>query len=1206
MSNKFKRTGRKALSVFLSTTTAVWLSGAALFVPAAQAATLAELQAMLASIQQQIAALGGGSSSATQCTFTRSLTVGSTGSDVQCLQQYLNSSGHQVSASGAGSPGNETTYFGSRTKAAVAAWQVAMGVSPAAGYFGPISQAKYATVAGGATPPPPPGTPPPPAGVGTGLTVSAGTQPAASLSVQNAINVPYTRVRFTASADGDVTVNSVTVERTGLMNDAALTGIILLDENGNRIGLSKTLNSNHQAILTDSFVVKAGQTRELTLAGDMNSSLSSYAGQVGFLTLVAVHTSATVNGSLPISGVGQVVNASLTVGSITLTRGANDPGASNSKEVGTTGYIFTAIKATAGSAEDMIWRSIRFNQSGSAGTGDLGNVVVIDVKTGTSYPTVVSTDGKYYTATFGSGLTMKKGESQEVYLKGDIISGSNRGVDFDIYRYSDVVFKGTTFGYDVQPTATNSGDSSTDDDGTFQNTNPVWDAYEATIGGGSLRVEAANDKVPAQNIVAGGTKLPIGGFRFEARGEPITFTSWVITVTTTSATAASKNEPTSLTVYDENGAAVAGPKDVTTTTVTLTDSVTVPVGIHTYTVKANIDTNWTSNDTIVVSFTPSTAITSVTGQSTGNSITPTPAVGVTGSTMTVKAGSLTVTPSTSLAAQNVIAPATGIELGRFTLDAGASGDDLRVTTATVRMTSTAAAASFSGLKLMNGTTQLNTGSNVLNVTGNSQQTLTFTLDNNLIIPKQSSQVLNLIGNIASTATSGGTVRFDFSAGTMDWAVTTKTDGSSVSESLATANGSVMTIKTAGGYSVAVDPSAPVEKWYAAGSTGVLLNVLRFTGTTEDLAVTDLRLQLDTHGSSSGADFAAIELRNADDTLIQRKSPVAFTNGIEDFQFAQTGTGSFIIPKDGYKAMKITADLATVGTNQAGIAGQLVGVGFDGAGTAAAAGKQKATGKQSGTSVHSSTTSDQPSATDTTTQIVYFRSVPTVERLPLVATTLSGGEKTLYRFKVTADPKYDVALNRVTFKIATTGGAQFAANSNFRLINVTDNKIVGASTGTAAAFFTTAGSGEKNYDSTGQLVVRMIADTTQDYTVAYVTIPAGAVREFEFRGVPITDGTGDSVSTFMMGNSARPAKVSLTGATTQHRQMGKITFVDTEQRGPYGNSTAATEAASSTTFIWSDFSSDATTTHAVTTADWMNGFKIPGLPTTGLAASSLTN
>lgn len=78
--------------------------------------------------------------------FTRDLTVGSGGDDVKSLQQFLNSQGAPVSVSGPGSPGNETTYFGRATKAALIAWQTANGVTPAVGYFGPKSRSAVAKV----------------------------------------------------------------------------------------------------------------------------------------------------------------------------------------------------------------------------------------------------------------------------------------------------------------------------------------------------------------------------------------------------------------------------------------------------------------------------------------------------------------------------------------------------------------------------------------------------------------------------------------------------------------------------------------------------------------------------------------------------------------------------------------------------------------------------------------------------------------------------------------------------------------------------------------------------------------------------------------------------------------------------------------------------------------------------------------------------
>ena len=77
----------------------------------------------------------------TQYTFTRNLSFGMTREDIRQLQMYLNAHGAVVAASGAGSIGNETTRFGAATRAALMRFQANVGISPAAGYFGPITRA---------------------------------------------------------------------------------------------------------------------------------------------------------------------------------------------------------------------------------------------------------------------------------------------------------------------------------------------------------------------------------------------------------------------------------------------------------------------------------------------------------------------------------------------------------------------------------------------------------------------------------------------------------------------------------------------------------------------------------------------------------------------------------------------------------------------------------------------------------------------------------------------------------------------------------------------------------------------------------------------------------------------------------------------------------------------------------------------------------
>ena len=74
---------------------------------------------------------------AASCDFSRTLSIGMTGDDVRCLQVYLNTTSHKIATTGVGSPGNETTSYGSLTEAAVLSWQKANSVSGANGNFGP-------------------------------------------------------------------------------------------------------------------------------------------------------------------------------------------------------------------------------------------------------------------------------------------------------------------------------------------------------------------------------------------------------------------------------------------------------------------------------------------------------------------------------------------------------------------------------------------------------------------------------------------------------------------------------------------------------------------------------------------------------------------------------------------------------------------------------------------------------------------------------------------------------------------------------------------------------------------------------------------------------------------------------------------------------------------------------------------------------------
>lgn len=113
------------------------------FAAPAKAASVDDLQAQINALLAQIASLQGGSASAS-ATFTMDMTLGSSGAEVTALQNWLISKGYSI-------PAGATGYFGAQTQSALAAYQAANGISPAAGYFGPITRAKVNAAAGGSS-----------------------------------------------------------------------------------------------------------------------------------------------------------------------------------------------------------------------------------------------------------------------------------------------------------------------------------------------------------------------------------------------------------------------------------------------------------------------------------------------------------------------------------------------------------------------------------------------------------------------------------------------------------------------------------------------------------------------------------------------------------------------------------------------------------------------------------------------------------------------------------------------------------------------------------------------------------------------------------------------------------------------------------------------------------------------------------------------
>ena len=154
--------------------------------------------------------------------FVRALNMRATGSDVRTLQQILNSdSDTSVTPAGAGSAGNETTYFGPATLKAVQKFQEKHGIATFgdAGYgnVGPKTRAKLNALVAAlkATPvtpttPATPATPPTPAQTATTTSSTSESTTATSTAAATATSTAISTSSSSATASTSVSVTATT------------------------------------------------------------------------------------------------------------------------------------------------------------------------------------------------------------------------------------------------------------------------------------------------------------------------------------------------------------------------------------------------------------------------------------------------------------------------------------------------------------------------------------------------------------------------------------------------------------------------------------------------------------------------------------------------------------------------------------------------------------------------------------------------------------------------------------------------------------------------------------------------------------------------------------------------------------------------------------------------------------------------------------
>ncbi|MDP3965571.1 MAG: peptidoglycan-binding protein [bacterium] len=394
----------------------------------------------------------------------KNLKVGSSGPDVLALQKLLNTFPDTLIAdAGAGSPGNESNFLGAKTKQAIIKFQekyaseilVPNGLAKGTGTVGPSTRAKLndlckETVSQTSSEQKDESAANAPVAAPQAdmITIRDPGQPTSLIAPASATPLFLT---FDLSAgSGDIIVKEITIERVGLGADAAFGSFGLYDEDGLQIGNVVSLNAIHRAVFRTPFKIQAGETRNFEIYANMQTDLSSYDSQIPAIQISSIVASSPVEGVLPLRGTTQKINSTLVVGGATATLSQFDPASATTRYVNDKEIKFSGIRISANSPEDITLANIVWTQSGSAGSADFANIatVVNDV----SYPAIMSPySNKEYVSFFEPGIVFKKGETIDVYVKGDLtVTGAGRTVEFDIRDINDEVsLSGNQYGFAV-------------------------------------------------------------------------------------------------------------------------------------------------------------------------------------------------------------------------------------------------------------------------------------------------------------------------------------------------------------------------------------------------------------------------------------------------------------------------------------------------------------------------------------------------------------------------------------------------------------------------------------------------------------------------------------------------------------------------------------------------------------------------------------
>ncbi|OGH84078.1 MAG: hypothetical protein A2469_00165 [Candidatus Magasanikbacteria bacterium RIFOXYC2_FULL_40_16] len=1009
-------------------------------------------------------------------------------------------------------------------------------------------------------------------GTGTGSTSSgtltvalAADTPSGTYGYDGQARTPFTKVNFTATG-GDVVISEMKVVRGGVGLDADFSKVNIVDPDGDLLNeQGKTLNSDHLVTFTEDVTIPSGTTKAYTLVGDMAAAVTG--GNVPKLGLYSVTTASTVVGSLPLYGNAVSLNSSVVLGTATVAEGSVL--STVTKQIGDTDVDMASLKITVATQDFQVERITLYN----SGTADSDDFVNVALNYNNNKVADGVWDGKYVTfdlSSCGDSCKILKSNNKTFTVIGDIVDGSTRTMMLDVKRDTHVLAKELNTNVYVTPT-----NSATSMDNTV------------TISQGKLNITKVNN-VPAGNVPENSTGVELGSWNFKVSGEAIDISVLAFRITPTAGAAAEDFD--ALVLYNAAGQALTGSADGVGSTnaavgwATSTDTISLPVGDNILTLKGNIDSNPTTNDTVTFAIDmDNTTNFEATGVDSGETITlvtyATPGTGVvSANTRTITSAALRVTTLSSPPATTYAGGTNGVTFAQVQLDATGSSEDLKVTQMIVKhiSNSTALPIDIQNIRLWvdkDGDSNNGTGTaeelSVVNAgastTADTDEAETFNLSgvDQFTVKAGKRLVVYVKGDIAGGATAG---THNFGVSTSDYvsAIGLSTN-STVVEAIDTASGNVMTIGSSGGQvQVSLDNSNPDAKLFAGGTSGATLAVFNFLATTtEDVEMERVKFTqvVTATASSSYLDYDLLYLENEAGVTVGSVTPTSTTPVIE------FGDDAFVVDKDDVDGQKmyLKANLSNIGTSyNVTVGGHRLGYSISAATDIVGKGLQtgSASNEYLGTTVPTGNTN------------YFYKATPTITKLA-VTNTLGNGDIELYRFKVTANTG-DIDLYKFTFDVTTTS------------VNVTNVELLDVTTDTEVSLYSQAVGASPSNVSYFDVLLDDDNPTAGDGGEAR-TVAVGTPRTFILRGTVTGAASGDSISTRMGGDSAVADGASANGSLTQ---MANILMA----------SSTVIDAGIHDDFIWSDRN---LSTHSTSTNDWVNGYLVSGLNSASSTATTVS-